>query len=912
MAESGAADKWQPTRGLGWTRRATFAAMLLERSWPAILGFACAAALFVSLAWFGLFRMMPDLLRLGVVGLIAILAILSLGMLAVGPRRLRLPSGLEVDRRIESTSRLHHQPLRTQGERPASDDPFAQALWREHQRRMERELKHLSGGAPETRSERLDPIGLRAVVALLLVTAFGFSFGPDGGRIGDAFLQPVTEASAGRRVDAWVTPPAYTRRAPIFLSAADTSPVTVPEGSVFSLRISDGDNVEVTFQPTREGAPASEVPSTAEVAAARAAAEAAARPDQGDTQAAAGEAGTTTATDAGTGARTEADAEPAAGGPRDFEYTIAEGGSLDVATGFSSLGAWRFDVVADNDPTIAFTQEPSEAKNGALQLAYEAADDYGVRKARGEIALEGAGAAGARPLYPAPEIRLSVPRRGNGKNEAKSSVDLTESPYAGAKVALTLLAEDDAGQTGRSETKTITLPERRFLNPLAKAVVEQRRILALDANRAPRVVDMLDAVTLRGDEFIPNPSDYLALKAVRTRIATARDDDTLRSAADFMWEIALGIEDGDLSLAERRLRDAREELAEALENGASNEEIDRLMQELREAMQEYMQALAEQMQNMPPMSQQEMQAQNLQEIRPQDLQKMLDRIEDLAKSGSKDAAQQLLSELQQMMDNLQAMRPGQQQQGQQGQQNPMQQQMNKMGELLQRQQQLRDQTYDLGRQQYRRQQEGQQQPGQQDQQQQQQGEQGEPQQDGGQQQGGEMTAEEMQEMLKELQKQQGQLQQELEAMGKELEGMGMQPSQEFGEAGEEMGNAEGSLGQGRDGEAFGHQGKALEALRRGAQDMMQQMQQAMQQGQQPGQGQQGPGFGGRQSNQSSRDPLGRQRNTQGPDFGQDVGVPDEIDTQRARRILDQIRKRLGNQLSPQQEREYLERLLQTP
>ncbi len=63
---------------------------------------------------------------------------------------------------------------------------------------------------------------------------------------------------------------------------------------------------------------------------------------------------------------------------------------------------------------------------------------------------------------------------------------------------------------------------------------------------------------------------------------------------------------------------------------------------------------------------------------------------------------------------------------------------------------------------------------------------------------------------------------------------------------------------------------------------------------------------------SGRDPLGRERQTQGPDFGQDVGVPDEIDIQRARRILDQIRERLGHALSPEQEREYLERLLQTP
>ena len=501
-------------------------------------------------------------------------------------------------------------------------------------------------------------------------------------------------------------------------------------------------------------------------------------------------------------------------------------------------------------------------------------------------------------------MRLALPRRTRGSADGKTSADLTESPYAGARVAMTLVAEDDAGQTGKSATKEITLPERRFLNPLARAVIEQRRMLALDANAVPRVVEMLDAVTLRGDEFIENPGDYIALKAARTRIATAHDDEALKSSVDFLWQIALGIEDGDLSLAERRLRDAREKLSEALENGASNEEIERLMQELREAMNEYMQALAEQMKNQPPMSQDQMQMGNLQEIRPQDLQKMLDRIEDLAKSGSKDAAQQLLSELQQMMDNLQAMRPGQQQNGQQ---NPMQQQMNKLGELLQQQQQLRDKTYDLGRQQLQREQQGRQ-PGQP-----QQGQQGQEGQQGqqGQQPGGEMTAEQLQEMLKQLQQQQGQLQKDLQALQQQLEGMGMQPSKGFGEAGEAMGQAEGALGQGNDGEAVGQQGRALQALRDGAKNMMQQMQQAMQQGQgQPGQ--QGEGFGGSQPRQSGRDPLGRQLQTQGPDFGQDVKVPDEIDTQRARRILDEIRNRLGDQLSPQLEREYLERLLKTP
>ena len=103
--------------------------------------------------------------------------------------------------------------------------------------------------------------------------------------------------------------------------------------------------------------------------------------------------------------------------------------------------------------------------------------------------------------------------------------------------------------------------------------------------------------------------------------------------------------------------------------------------------------------------------------------------------------------------------------------------------------------------------------------------------------------------------------------------------------------------------AVGEQGRALEALRRGAQDMMQQMQQAMQ-------GEQGGGQEGGRQQSSDRDPLGRPRATTGPDFGDTVKVPDEIDVQRARQILEEIRRRLGNALSPEVERDYLERLLE--
>jgi uncharacterized protein (TIGR02302 family) len=153
-----------------------------------------------------------------------------------------------------------------------------------------------------------------------------------------------------------------------------------------------------------------------------------------------------------------------------------------------------------------------------------------------------------------------------------------------------------------------------------------------------------------------------------------------------------------------------------------------------------------------------------------------------------------------------------------------------------------------------------------------------------------------------LQEGQGKLQGDLDKLKKSLEGMGMEPNEGFGEAGRAMGDAEQSLGQGEGEQAVGQQGRALEALRRGAKDMMQQLQ-AMQ-------GDDGKGGRGARGENADRDPLGRPRATNGPDFGDSVKVPDEIDVQRARQILEAIRKRLGNALSPDVERSYLERLLE--
>jgi hypothetical protein len=162
-----------------------------------------------------------------------------------------------------------------------------------------------------------------------------------------------------------------------------------------------------------------------------------------------------------------------------------------------------------------------------------------------------------------------------------------------------------------------------------------------------------------------------------------------------------------------------------------------------------------------------------------------------------------------------------------------------------------------------------------------------------------MSPEELAEALRQLQEQQQGLAQSLQELMEQMEGMGMQPNGKLGQAGEAMGRAEGQLGQGQPGPAVGNQGQALEALRQGAQAMAQQL------------GNQGPGYAGNPggSQMPNEDPLGRPQRTVGPDLGTTVKVPDEIDIQRAREILEAIRERLGDPTRSIMERDYLERLL---
>ncbi len=141
--------------------------------------------------------------------------------------------------------------------------------------------------------------------------------------------------------------------------------------------------------------------------------------------------------------------------------------------------------------------------------------------------------------------------------------------------------------------------------------------------------------------------------------------------------------------------------------------------------------------------------------------------------------------------------------------------------------------------------------------------------------------------------------------GQQGQGQGPDGTDQLGRAGQAMGEAEGDLGDSDPDSAVDAQGRALDALRKGAQSLAQSMQQQMGQGQGPGR----VGRFGQPRAEQDTDPLGRP--LRGHEYSDDstVKVPGEIDVQRARRIIEELRKRFGDMGRSQEELDYIERLL---
>ena len=821
-------------------------ALLWEQIWPPLAAILTLLGLFLTVSWLGLWLVLPPIGRPVGVALFAAAACAALWRLV----RVRLPDHAEALRRIDRNSGLSHRPATAVSDRLAvtQSDPMSAALWQVHIERALRAARNLRAGWPVPQLAVRDPMALRALVAVLLIAAFFSAGGDRGRRIAAAFNWQGFTTPANYRIDAWITPPPYTARPPVILpglrpgetARAALPAVAVPAGSALVVRATGLNELDITVK----GGLKEEKPDNP---------------------------------------------APVPAGTHERRFLVQQQGSA-VLRGIGGDVTWSFTAIPDRAPAIALTKDPEPQVRGSLQLNYKIEDDYGVVDARAafERKLPGEAAKG-RPLFGPPDMPLVLPQARTRNGVGQTTRDLSEHPWAGVDVVLTLSAHDEGGNEGRSEPFEMQLPERPFGKPLARALIEQRRDLALDAEAKARVLIALDALTIAPEKFTPEAGVYLGLRSIYWQLNRAKTDDALRDVVGRLWQMAVFIEDGNVSDAEAALRAAQENLRQALERGASDEEIKKLTDELRAALDKFMQALAEEMKKNPQRLARPADP-NTRMLRPQDLKNMIDRMENLARSGAKDAAKRLLEELKSMLENLQTARPGSPMEGEDD--DDMMSQLDQLGDMIRKQQQLRDRTFRQGQDARRDRQRGQR------------GERG---------QQGEQNMGELRQDQQALREQLNKLMQEMRRRG-----MGQQPGEpgqqgqqggemdQLGRAGEAMGDAEGQLGEGNSDNAVDAQGRALEAMRKGAQGMAQSMQQ--QQGMGPGPGQ--PGRTGQSRAQQDTDPLGRPLRNRGTDYDDaNVKVPGEIDVQRARRILEELRRRFADPLRPQIELDYLERLL---
>ncbi len=830
------------------------AALLWEALGPALWLPLTLLGAFLSLALLNPLPSLPGWLH-AVVLLAALGAVLATA--ARGLRRLTLPGKAEALRRLERDSDLPHRPLSTLRDRPAGDDPMALALWRLHQERVRAALGRLRVAWPRSGVPSRDPFALRALVILLLVATGGAGWGDWRPRLTAALWPRFDGGTGGTSValDLWVTPPDYTGLPPVFLKtssgvsgpAANAPPLAIPSGSLVMARVSGG-GVPPLLELADQPATFDTVDSTA----------------------------------------------------FQIKRPITGGNRIAVLQNGRTLGSWPVRVVPDLPPQIAHASPPTTGERGALRLDYAARDDYGLVEVKARIRPVSDGQTGLIPDGPPLELPLALP--GVRPKDARNSgfYDLTAHPWAGSPVTVRLIATDGAGQSGQSDEAPLILPERTFNHPIARAIIEQRKVLTRRPQAArTEVARALAEISARPSQYGHDLVAFLALRAAVARLMLDRVDAAAVPAVQaLLWETALRVEDGGLSLAERDLREAERRLSDALDKGASDADLNQLMDELQAALDTFMEAMEQRMlealrrgdpvQTIPPELADRMTDRN-------DLQQMLDRMREMAQTGSRDAARQMLSELQKMLENMQS--GAMAQQGQPNGQNESWQMMQELQALSQQQQQLLDQSF---RQSQDALNQPQQQPGQQGPRGRQQPGRNSPNGKPGEMTGS-PTLQKQAEQQEALRRQLGDL---MRRMGEQSGGEIPRP---LGQAERAMRDAAQALQQGSPGAAVPSQTQAMDALQQGMQGMAEQLanQMARQGGPammgQSGQAQPRPGRG--------RDPLGRRPSGMGSQDANDVKIPEQSELQRAREILDELRRRSGQYSRPQPEREYIDRLL---
>lgn len=520
-----------------------------------------------------------------------------------------------------------------------------------------------------------------------------------------------------------------------------------------------------------------------------------------------------------------------------LELPLTQSGALRLTSWLSVLGQWSLTVVPDAAPetqivTVAATPQAS------TKITYQAHDDYGIAELSGIIE------------NPDKERYLF-----NMPDESSHVEDLSAHLWAGLPVTLTLTAEDAAGHKTVSDPYPFILPERRFTNPVAQRLIEERKALSHAKNTlirnviAARLMDIAADTALYKDDT----TLFLALASAPRRLMYDGSGEAVVSVQALLWDVALKLEDGGLSLAQRELRDALQKMSAALnDKNMSRQQLQALLEEVQQKMQHYVQSLATEMQ------QRLQQGKNVPVLSPDiaqkfmksiDLEKMLAQMQQMLQADSREDLQKITDSLKNTIDNLDMKKFDALQEKQMQAMETLQ----NLDALIHRQQKLFDDANKA------------------------------------------KSASEAEKQAQEQAAIRRQLGESMRLLG---ESTGNIPDN-FARADQSMKRSGEALGNGLPKDSLPHQKAALDELQKGLDDAIKKIAQSMQQsimsfGLMPGGGNFGKEF----------DPLGRNAGN-----GEETKIPDQNDRRRVQEIIEELRNRSNEPNRTKVERDYLERLL---
>jgi len=794
--------------------------------------------------------------------------------------RLKWPDLRDIMRKLEISSHVAHRPLNNLTDRLFSGtrNEDQKTLWKKHLLHAQQQLAQIRLLQPERSLKQQDPWRLGFVAVLIFAAGFYFAGDDRNLRMTQALTPPTEMAKAVTpswtpplmEMTAWVTPPAYAGGDAQYLHSGPLKSIggkiTLPQDSTLTMHISkvrhfpphiyvNGTRRDLIFN------------------------------DEGHYS---------------------------------IDIDFAEPGSVEVVMKrfFLTRAHWTVTSVPDELPDIKLATKVTETESQEIEWSYTADDDYGIAKLdmyiNPDMSLQAK--LDKAPLTPEEkqqyQIPISVPQDPPLRHLAETrTTDMTASVFAGHPVILSILGEDSQKQIGQSNAFKTILPMRQFKHPIAKALVEIRQTLAWSDNAAERLNawTRLRGITTAPENYRHDITAFLSLTVAHMTLERlvaspySRNDETetewlkrLKNVRELLWKTALHLEDGNLAVAARDLRNALEQLSEKMNKGdLTEEEFKKLAAEMQETMSRYMQALSEELQdklqdNQSGNQEHQQMSQELMDrlAEKMDVGSMFRQWQEMSEGGSKENMQKMIDQMRKFMEQmdpekLKNARPFDKKEFEN---------IADLQKLIEQQQKLIEKTQE--------EKDRQDQPQNKQSQKDTQDKQGKQNQQDKQDSAGKKSGGKTPELAKE----QGQIREDLGGVSQKMdEKLGAIP-EPMAEADQAMKHAREGLEQKDLEGGLQSEQEALDALQKGMDQELERLADLLENVMMIGGGQpQGPQEG-------ERDPLGRQ---DGDDIDtSDLELPDEKERTKIQEIIRELRQRSNDYQRPDFEKEYYDRLLQ--